>query len=145
MSWTNDDAVEVREVDGVIRVLARTDLPEGCIVGVFDGVAEVFDVDAEGRVDWREYDDEMVIHLKLADGKLYALVDPPGTVQEGINHINHSCTPTCRAEDGTLIIETVRAIAKGEELNVNYHRMDLVKRGRTCWCDGVPEAERCII
>lgn len=145
MSWTNFDMVEVQAVGGESGVFAGVDIPDGTVVGVFDGRADVFDVTGNGEVDWRGQDGSMSIHLKLVDGKLFAIMPWPDAPISGIDFINHSCKPNCRADAGVLVVETIRPIAKGEQLTINYHNMDLIKLGRPCWCEGIDDAERCIL
>ena len=145
MSWTNFDLVETLSIGNELGVFAKVDIEEGHVVGLFDGVAEVFSVDSTGTVDWRGQDGGMSIHLKLSDNKLYAIMPSPHIAISGIDYINHSCKPNCRADAGVLVVETTAFIPKGEQLTLNYHRMDLIKLGRPCWCKDVPEAERCIL
>ena len=145
MSWTNFDLTENLEVGGELGVFARCDIMDKIVVGVFDGMVEVFSVDAKGEVDWRGRDGGMSIHLKLSGGRLYTIMPVPGAGITGIDFINHSCRPNCRVDAGGLIVETTRFIAKGEQLTINYHDMDLIKLGRICWCEDVPESQRCIL
>ncbi len=126
-------------------VFAREDIAEGAVVGVFDGLAEVFTVGEDGQVDWRGRDGGLSIHLKLSDRKLYAIMPMPGVDISGVDFINHSCKSNCQANAGTLVVETTRPVAKDEQLTLNYHHMDLIKMGRQCWCDDVPAKERCIL
>ncbi|MCR4379248.1 MAG: SET domain-containing protein [Rhodospirillales bacterium] len=145
MSWTNSTMIEVRSVSGECGVFALTDLEQGSVVGVFDGVAEVFTVDEQGNVDWRDQNGAWSIHLKLTEDKLYTIMPPPGVHIEGIDFINHSCEANCRCDAGVLVVETTRPIRKDEQLTLNYHDMDLVKLGRPCWCDHKAPEERCIL
>ena len=145
MSWTNFELVEVRNVGGECGVFARQDIPAQTIVGVFDGIAEVFSVDERGAVDWRGHDGGWSIHLKLHDRKLYTIMPNSKEGINGIDFINHSCEPNCQADAGVLVVETTRPIAKNEQLTLNYHHMDLIKLGRPCWCKDVPEERRCIL
>lgn len=145
MSWTNEDLVEVLAVSGESGLFARTDMAEGAVVGVFDGRADVFEVDGRGEVDWRGQDGGMSIHLKLAEGRLYAIMPAPGVPIRGIDFINHSCRPNCRLGPGGLVVETARPVRRGEQLTIDYRAMDLVSLGKPCWCEGVDERERCVI
>jgi len=145
VSWTDSDLVGVRSFHGESGVFARRDIPAGAVIGVFDGEAGVFEVGPDGAVDWRGQDGAMSIHLKLAGGRLYALMPTPAFPVGGIDFINHSCKPNCRCDAGTLVVETIRPVAAGEQLTIDYHAMDLIKMGRPCWCTGVAEAERCIL
>jgi uncharacterized protein len=145
VSWTNFDLVEVRKVGDECGVFARQGIPPGTVVGVFDGVAEVFSIDERGAVDWRGHDGGWSIHLKLHDRKLYTIMPNPNQNVNGIDFINHSCRPNCRADAGVLVVETTRFISKNEQLTLNYHQMDLIKLGRTCWCKDVAEEQRCIL
>lgn len=145
MSWTNFDLTENLKVGDERGIFARCDIMEKIVVGVFDGVVEVFTVDAQGQVDWRGFDGGMSIHLKLSGGRLYAIMPIAGAACGGIDFINHSCHPNCRVEAGGLVVETSRFIPRGEQLTINYHEMDLIKLGRVCWCADVPESERCIL
>ena len=145
MSWTNFDLTETLTIGDELGVFARCDILEKIVVGVFDGMVEVFAVDGEGQVDWRGQDGGMSIHLKLSGGRLYAIMPAPGQEIAGIDFINHSCRPNCRAGTGGLVVETTRFIAKGEQLTINYHEMDLIKLGKPCWCKDVPKHQRCIL
>lgn len=145
MSWTDLDLVEVRAVAGESGVFARRDIAGGTVVGVFDGAAQVFDLASDGLVDWRGQDGSMSIHLRLTDGKLYAIMPQAGVEISGIDFINHSCKANCRADAGVLVVETIRAIEAGEQLTINYHDMDLIKLGRPCWCEGIDDGQRCIL
>jgi hypothetical protein len=145
VSWTDFDVAEVLSIGDERGLFACRDVPENVVVGVFDGTVEVFAVDSSGRVDWRAHDGAMSIHLKLTADRLYTIMPTPGTTLDGIDFINHSCKPNCRADAGTLVVETTRFVAKGEQLTINYHRMDLIKLGRPCWCANVPDDERCIL
>lgn len=126
-------------------IFARCDIPANSVVGVFDGVAEVFSLNPDGSVDWRGQDGGMSIHLKLSDNKLFAIMPIPEVKIDGIDFINHSCDPNCRADAGVLVVETIRPVRKGEQLTLNYHDMDLIKLGRPCWCKHVPDDKRCIL
>jgi len=145
VSWTDFDLAEVLSIGDERGVFARRDILENSVVGIFDGAVEVFSVDETGTVDWRDRDGGMSIHLKLSAGRLYTIMPIPGARVGGIDFINHSCKPNCRADAGVLVVETTRFVAKGEQLTINYHAMDLIKLGRPCWCANVPDDERCIL
>jgi hypothetical protein len=145
VSWTNFDLVETQAVGNESGVFACRDIAGNTVVGVFDGAADVFSVDEAGQVDWRGQDGRMSIHLALTEGKLYAIMPHPGIAVSGIDFINHSCKPNCRADAGVLVVETLRPIVRGEQLTINYHHMDLVKLGHPCWCADVPDHEKCIL
>jgi hypothetical protein len=145
VSWTSFDLTETRSVGDERGIFARCDILERIVVGVFDGVVEVFQVGPDGQVDWRGFDGGMSIHLKLSGNRLYAIMPVPGAPVGGIDFINHSCRPNCRVDAGGLVVETSRFIAKDEQLTINYHEMDLIKLGRVCWCEHVPAGERCIL
>ncbi len=145
VSWTDHKSVEVLSINGEMGIFARRNIDERVVIGIFDGVAEVFTVDEKGQVDWRGQDGGMSIHLKLCDGLLYTIMPIPSIAIEGIDFINHSCKSNCRSDPGTLVVETTRPVAKGEQLTLNYHDMDLVKLGRPCWCANVPPDRRCIL
>ncbi len=145
MSWTNFDLVDVLSVSGEYGVFARTEIPEESVIGVFDGIAEVFEVSDSGQVEWRGHDGRMSIHLRLSGNRLYTIMPIPGRDISGIDYINHSCSPNCRADAGVLVVETIRTIGKGEQLTMNYHDMDLIKLGHPCWCKDRPEDERCVL
>lgn len=146
MSWTSPVVVakqhSLREHEK--GVFALRDIKVGDIVGVFDGRAEVFDIDPDsGRVDYREWEDgRMVLQLALRENKLYGIVplsDGPG----GIDYINHSCSPNCSVYPG-FVVTAVRPIKAGDELTVDYRTMDHVQVGKPCWCNK-PESQKCIL
>ena len=145
MSWTNVDCVEVLAHSNQRGVFVRCDLDAGQIIGVFDGVADVFAMDADGHIDWRGQDGAWSIHLKISEGKLFAIMPIASEQIAGIDFINHSCRANCRCEAGGLVVQTLRPIPRGEQLTLNYHDMDLTKLGRPCWCDHVSDAERCVL
>jgi len=144
LSWTNLDLTEVLNIEDQLGIFARTDIEAGTVVGVFDGILDIFDINENGVVDWRGQDGSMALHLRKMNGKLFALMPIPNVPIYGIDYINHSCTPNCIAASG-LIIETTRFIARGEQLTLNYLDMDLIKLGLPCWCDDVPNDKKCIL
>jgi len=145
VSWSDFDAIEVRKIAGEFGVFACRDIARSSVVGVFDGVVEVFEMDGRGQVDWRGMDGGMSIHLSLSGDRLFTLMPIPGIAVQGIDFINHSCTPNCRADAGSLVVETTCDVAAGEQLTINYHAMDLIKLGRPCWCEGIDDDKRCIL
>ena len=52
------------------------------------------------------WDGGMSIHLKLSGGRLYTIMPIAGAEVSGIDFINHSCRPNCRADAGGLVVET---------------------------------------
>ena len=68
---------------------------------------------------------------------LFALRD--GMIIDGIGMaslVNHSCSPNCKAEeeDGRIWYRTLRAVAKDEELTVDYNMGHSGERELPCHC-----------
>ncbi|WP_448207943.1 SET domain-containing protein-lysine N-methyltransferase [Azospirillum sp. sgz302134] len=145
MSWTAFEYVDVRMIAGQRGVFARRRIRAGTVLGFFDGRAEVFELRADGSVDWRGLDGGMSIHVTVTDGRLFALMPIDGQDISGIDYINHSCRPNCRVKAGGLMVEALRDIDMGEQLTIDYGRMDLVKLGKPCWCEAVPDGQRCVL
>jgi SET domain len=115
------------------------------MIGIFDGRVEVFTVRPDGSVDWGRHDPSMSIHLALENERLYALMPIEGYSVDGIDFINHSCTPNCTVSTQGLVVRTNRDIECGEHLTIDYRPMDIVKLGRLCWCRHIPNERRCIL
>jgi hypothetical protein len=115
------------------------------MIGIFDGQVELFTISHEGSVDWREHDPSMSIHLALENDQLYALMPLRGQPVDGIDFINHSCIPNCIISNQGLVVRANQNINCGEHLTIDYRPMDLIKLGKLCWCDHVPDAQRCLL
>jgi SET domain-containing protein len=145
VSWTNLDLVEVKKLADGQGLFSRISIRAGDMIGIFDGQVEVFTIQRDGSVDWRNHDSSMSIHLALENDRLYALMPLAGRSVDGIDFINHSCTPNCIVSTQGLVVRANRSIECGEHLTIEYRLMDLIKLGRLCWCNHVPEAQRCVL
>lgn len=112
-------AIEVR--DSIVHgkgLFARIDIDAGAVVGRYAGLRLT-----EQSVADREWNQALTYVFGLSDG----------TVIDGAHggnatrHFNHSCDPNCEAVEywtarGEMNIrfETLRAIARGEELTIDY-------------------------
>jgi len=145
VSWTNLSLAEVRNFADGRGLFSRTCIRKGGMIGIFDGQVEVFNVRPDGSVEWGEHDPSMSIHLALENELLYALMPLEGCPVEGIDFINHSCAPNCTVLRRGLVVRAKLDIECGEHLTIDYRPMDLVKLGRLCWCNHIPDARRCVI
>jgi SET domain-containing protein len=85
---------------------ADDDLAPGTVVAVFEGPAVPYD---------EVPDSEVTYALLLADGRwLIPTTDA--------RYLNHACDPNCAIND-ELGVETVRAVARGEELTIAYNTL----------------------
>jgi hypothetical protein len=145
VSWTNMELVEVRRVADGQGLFSRMPIPSGGMIGIFDGQVEIFTIQHDGSVDWRDRDPSMSIHLIIENYQLYALMPLEGHPVGGIDFINHSCTPNCIVSTRGLVVRASRDIKYGEHLAIDYRSMDLIKLGRLCWCSHVPDTQRCVL
>ena len=140
MSYSNFRLLEVRDIAPDHRaIFAIADIPQGTMLGFFDGRAAVADLGADGRgagLDdffWRQS-----VHLRRDGNTLYYLIpfEPP----DGVDYLNHSCRPNARVEQ-QLYVYADRVIEKGEEITADYRTFNLVSQEIPCWC---PEP-KCVI
>lgn len=109
--------VRISNVHG-LGVFALCDLPAGAFIGHYEG--QRFSEAQANRISW---DNRLTYLFGLSDG----------TILDGARggnatrHLNHACDPNCEAveeRDGTgkivLRIETMRPIAAGGELSIDY-------------------------
>jgi SET domain-containing protein len=101
-----------------LGVFASLPLKAGALVDHYEG--RRYSADEAERRDWN---DELTYVFGLSDG---SFIDG-ATGGNATKHLNHACEPNCQAfeldaEGGSirLIIETVRPIARGEELTIDY-------------------------
>lgn len=105
-------------------LFAKADLPEGMLLGVLDGQV----------MPWNDYDQTLVRikqHGKLAPELFFEwnalspdtlLVRP---LRTKYSFINHSRNPNLVLRGYPLHVETLRSIAKGEELFLDYRKEPL--------------------
>ncbi len=139
MPYTNFDLVEEYGLgDGEIGLRARTDIAEGVIIGIYDGVLRQF-----ALKDGRMVDNEMhksAVQIAVENDTIFSIVTAGSGPFEGIDYVNHSCHPNIVVRDRVVMIAS-RPIAKGEPLTVDYREWDFVHEGVPCWCS----PSRCVI
>lgn len=139
MSYTVWDLVEVRALNNVDRALfAKRDIRRGQLIGCFDGRAAMFPVGADGRLETGAFAFKDLIQLRRIGDAVLALA--PVDEFDGIDFINHSCRPNTVVRQG-VVLTARRAIRKGEEITMDYRKIDAVPEGIRCWC---PEPQ-CLI
>lgn len=140
MSFTIRDLVEVRLLSNDHRGLfARRDIPRGQLIGCFDGRATLFPVDRAGHIDSGAFAFRDLLQLERVEAGVLALAPVDGF--DGIDFANHSCKPNASLKRGVVMVAG-RCIRAGEEITLDYRKMDVVPEGIECWCD-VPK--RCRI
>lgn len=99
-------------------VFASVALRPGMVVGHYEG--RRYSAEEAAQRDWNR---ALTYLFTLSDG---TLIDGAAG-GNATRHLNHACEPNCQAfefdaEDGSLglVIETLRAIAPGEELTIDY-------------------------
>jgi uncharacterized protein len=139
MSYTKPGMVEEYTLDNGQRgIRALTDIPEGRLIGAYDGELVQYQLDERGQIPEEAH--RLAIQLFVEDGILYGLVTPPGKPFYGIDYLNHSCEPNVRAVD-RIVVVAARDIRAGEPLVADYRPWDYVHANMECWCP-VP---RCVI
>lgn len=136
MTWTNTQLTEVRTVgdDGGRGLFARVPIAKGTVLAVFDGRAVVFESGADGKIDFRDEDPRLLLHLGVVDGRFYAIAPISYDGVAGADFMNHSCRPNCRVERLLMVLADAD-IAAGEELTWDYRTWDVVTLGERCWCE----------
>ncbi len=138
MTYTNWDYVSERDIAaGEKGIIARQPIPAGIIVGIYDGLLEVFEIDKEERLKDREAH-KFIVQIARSDNLLYGLIKRDG--RSGIGFINHSCKANIVARD-RIVLVAERDIAAGEALTIDYTKWDFVHEGIPCWCPN----PRCLI
>jgi len=141
MTWTNTELTEVRSIgDDGRGLFARTAIPEGTVLAIFDGRAVSFEARPGGEIDFGTEDPRMLLHLGIVEGRFYAIAPISYDGVAGADFMNHSCRPNCRVER-LLMVRADTDIAAGEELTWDYRTWDVVTLGETCWC----EPAECVI
>lgn len=99
-------------------LFARTDIEAGSVIGRYAGLRLT-----EDAVRDRVWDQALTYVFGLSDG---TIIDG-ACGGNATRHFNHSCEPNCEAVEywnarGAMNIhfETLRAIARGEELTIDY-------------------------
>lgn len=101
-------------------------LPEGTIIGMYDGTAKrISATEAMGM------DRSLWIEKCIKNGYLYYL-DHEGDL-EGVEFINHSCSPNCYVDD-KLIIRTLIDVLGHTELTIDYSSVTILRLGIQCQC-----------
>jgi hypothetical protein len=132
VSYTVWDLVEVRAVNNMDRALyAKCDIRRGQFIGCFDGRATMFPLGPDGRLETGTFEFKDLIQLRRIGGAVLALA--PMDAFDGIDFVNHSCRPNAAVRQG-VVLTARRAIRKGEEITMDYRKIDVVPEGIRCWC-----------
>lgn len=133
VSLTFWDLVEIRPlVDGERGLFARRDIARSAVIGSFDGRAVLFPIGPDGRLATAPYDFKDLIQLRRVGAAVLALA--PVDSFEGIDFVNHSCRPNARLRHGVVMV-ALRRIREGEQITMDYRKMDIIPEGIECWCD----------
>ncbi len=130
MSYTDWRYVE--EYTGPIigrGIRAAGSIPEGSIIGIYDGVITEFPLKDGALVDPAVH--KRIVQVARTKDSLFGLLN---TVVSGIDYINHSCVPNISPQN-RLILVANRDIEPGEPLTMDYRAWDLVPEGIACWCE----------
>lgn len=136
MSYTVWDLVEVRAINNMDRALyAKRDIRRGQMLGCFDGRATMLPIGPDGRLDTGDFEFKDLIQLRRIGDAVLALA--PFDAFDGIDFVNHSCRPNAAVRQG-VVLTARRTIRPGEEITMDYRKIDAVPEGIRCWC---PEAQ----
>lgn len=139
MTWFRDDLIRVKtfyyndvEYKGVVSL---TTIEPEIVIGCFDGVTEVFDVDKNNVITPKDdVDIKQSLHIYRYGNKLITYVPDKDTAYQGIDYMNHNCNPNCYI-DNIVIVRSKRLIRPNEELTFDYRISNLALEGSECWCD----------
>ncbi|MEX2650051.1 MAG: SET domain-containing protein [Alphaproteobacteria bacterium] len=132
MSFTVWDLVEVRPCGADDRGLyARRDIRRGEVIGSFDGRATLLGIGPDGRLETGGYAFKDLIQLRRVGDSVLVLAPVDGF--EGVDFTNHSCQPNAAVQQGVVLVAR-RKIKAGEQITMDYRRMDVVPEGIDCWC-----------
>lgn len=135
-NFTDTNLVYTKETAIGRGLFARQALPADCMVGALSaGITTMLPIKADGSVEYPSATIGQCIDIIVRDGKLITLLKPAGVVYDGVDMINHSCTPNCTIL-GKLAVVTLRAIAADEELTCHYIEsgITIVPEGIHCQC-----------
>lgn len=129
MTYTNWDLVaEEKLPNGSLGAVARCDMSEGQLLGVFQGDLERLEIRNNRLVDAEKHIN--LVQIARDGNYLFGFIR---SQRKGIGCINHSCRPNVRIENQIVVIAD-RHIKKGEPLTADYRAWDLVPEGIRCWC-----------
>jgi hypothetical protein len=133
MTYTNLSFVaEYLLGNGEKGIKARTDIPAGTIIGIYDGELRKFPVKDDRLVDGSQH--KYIIQIAREDDVLFALHSPDDDEPfSGVDYLNHSCHPNVSVRDRVVLV-TTRLVSEGEPLVADYRSWDLVPEGVPCWC-----------
>jgi uncharacterized protein len=100
-------SIEVRRSGSGRGVFATEDLPAGTRVCRYEGRA----------VAWADVPEDEVAHV-IKHGDRWIVPGAPA------RFVNHGCEPNCDVDDDLAVV-TLRPIAAGEELSIDYHTAKL--------------------
>ena len=130
MTYTNWNYVEEYDVTEEEKgIIARCTIPKGSIIGIYDGSIEKFTIKNGKVVDGVEH--KYIVQVARDGDTLYGLVT---TTRDGVDYINHSCTPNITPVD-RIILVAAYDIPQGERLTMDYTAWDFVSEGIRCWCE----------
>lgn len=133
MSETDWNYLDVeKNNEGQSSAIAKIDIPAETFIGSFDGRATWMMINEDGLLIEEKWQHREVIQLYKTKNKLLVLT--PVDDFNGIDYINHSCTPNAYVHSA-LVILTNKIILKDTEITIDYRKIDLVSEGVKCWCD----------
>ena len=134
MSYTDMELVrEVEVFNGQMGIVARVDIPCGCLIGIYDGLLIRVPL-SEGCFADSTNSHREIVQVAQIKNTLFGLVTAAGEPLYGIDFINHSCKPNVSYRD-RITLYAMRDIAAGEPLVMDYRKWDFVAEGILCWCD----------
>ena len=132
VSYTVWDLVEVRAINNMDRALyAKCNIRRGQLIGCFDGRATMLPIKPDGQIETGAFEFKYLIQLRRVGDRVLALA--PMDVFDGIDFANHSCRPNAAVRQG-VVLTARRSIRCGEEITMDYQKIDAVPEGIRCWC-----------
>lgn len=129
MTYTNWEYVREVPVNiNQIGIVARRRIPEGTLIGIYQGDLRRFRLDKGRLPDTALH--KNIVQIACIGEELFGFVREE---RSGIGYINHSCQPNVTARD-RIILVTSRTVEEGEPLTIDYRTWDLVPEGIRCWC-----------
>jgi len=113
-------------------LFARKSIPRGTVIGCFDGRAKLFAIGADGRLQSEPHGFKDLFQLRRVGDAVLALAPVDGF--DGVDFANHSCSPNSSLKKGVVMVAS-RHIRAGEQVTLDYRKIDVVSEGIECWCD----------
>ena len=134
MSFTDWSYVQIRSASGdpdERGLYAARRIPRGTVIGCFDGRASWFPIGPDGKLLTEPFAFKDLIQLERQGDRVLALAPVDGF--DGIDCVNHSCHANAELKRGVVVVAR-RSIKEGEEILLDYRKMDVVPEGIRCWC-----------